>query len=74
MGADTGFTPRFIDLDPTGRLLYAANEAGDTVVTFAVEASTGKLASTGQSVKMEAPSRSPSQVHPKRAVADAERP
>ena len=55
MGADTGFTPRFIDLDPTGRLLYAANEAGDTVVTFAVEASTGKLASTGQSVKTGSP-------------------
>jgi len=34
--------------------LYAANEAGDTVVTFAVEAS-GKLAPTGQVVNNAKP-------------------
>ena len=50
-----GATPRFIGLDPKGHFLYAANEAGDTVVTFALEASTGKLASTGQVVKNASP-------------------
>jgi 6-phosphogluconolactonase (cycloisomerase 2 family) len=33
-----------------GRFLYAANEEGDTVVTFAPEAGIGKLTPTGQVV------------------------
>jgi 6-phosphogluconolactonase (cycloisomerase 2 family) len=49
-----GSTARFIGLDPTGRFLYAANEAGDTVVTVTVEAS-GKLTATGQVVKNGSP-------------------
>ena len=32
--------PRFICLDPTGRFLYAANEQGDTIVRFRVDAAT----------------------------------
>jgi len=36
-----GVGPRFLGLDPTGRFLYAANEDGDTIVTFALDASGG---------------------------------
>jgi len=38
-----------------GHFLYAANEEGDTVVTFAPEAGTGKLTPTGQVVKNARP-------------------
>jgi 6-phosphogluconolactonase len=43
-----GGGPRFIGLDPAGRFLNAANENGDTVVTFKVDQASGKLDPTGQ--------------------------
>jgi 6-phosphogluconolactonase (cycloisomerase 2 family) len=46
-----GSGPRFIGLDPAGHFLYAANEQGDTVVTFRVDGSSGKLTPTGQVIK-----------------------
>jgi 6-phosphogluconolactonase (cycloisomerase 2 family) len=33
-----GRGPRFIGLDPAGRFLHAANEQGDTVVAFRIDA------------------------------------
>ena len=50
-----GAGPRFIGLDPAGHFLHAANEQGDTVVTFRVDASSGELAPTGQVVKNASP-------------------
>jgi 6-phosphogluconolactonase (cycloisomerase 2 family) len=44
-----------VALDPSDRFLYAANENGDTIVTFAVAARSGKLTPTGQVVKSASP-------------------
>jgi 6-phosphogluconolactonase len=46
-----GRVPRFIGRDPAGHFLYAANEQGDTVVTFRIDATSGLLAPTGQVIK-----------------------
>jgi 6-phosphogluconolactonase len=50
-----GVGPRFIGLDPAGRFLQAANEQGDNIVTFRVDAGSGKLTPTGQVVKNTSP-------------------
>lgn len=50
-----GSGPRFIGLDPAGHFLNAANEQGDNVVTFKVDADTGKLAPTGQEIRTASP-------------------
>jgi 6-phosphogluconolactonase len=50
-----GSGPRFIGLDPAGHFLNAANEQGDTVVTFRVDGSSGKLTPTGQVIKNASP-------------------
>jgi 6-phosphogluconolactonase (cycloisomerase 2 family) len=50
-----GAGPRFEGLDPAGRFLYAANEGGDAIVTFAVDAASGGLRSTGQVIKIASP-------------------
>jgi 6-phosphogluconolactonase len=50
-----GSTPRFFGLDPSGKFLYAANEQGDTIATFRVDAASGKLALTGQVIKVPSP-------------------
>jgi 6-phosphogluconolactonase len=50
-----GDGPRFIGLDPTGRFLNAANENGDTVVTFKVDQASGKLEPTGQVIANGSP-------------------
>jgi 6-phosphogluconolactonase (cycloisomerase 2 family) len=44
-----------VGLDPAGRFLYAANEGGDAIVTFAVDAASGGLRSTGQAIKIASP-------------------
>jgi 6-phosphogluconolactonase (cycloisomerase 2 family) len=51
-----GHTPRFFTLDPTGNLLYAANLESDNIVTFQVDQSSGKLATTGQVMQTGSPS------------------
>src|SRR6185312_2178268 len=38
-----GQGPRFFRIDPTGRWLYAANEASDTIVRFSIDQKTGAL-------------------------------
>ena len=53
--ATQGARPRFIGLDPAGRFLHAANEQGDTIVTFGVDAVSGKLAPTGQVIRIASP-------------------
>jgi 6-phosphogluconolactonase len=50
-----GGGPRFIGLDPSGHFLNAANEQGDNVVTFKVDAGSGKLTPTGQNIKNGSP-------------------
>jgi len=51
-----GKVPRFFALDPSGTFLYAANQNSDTIVTFRVDASTGRLKPTGQIVRTGSPS------------------
>ena len=48
-------TRRFFTLDPGANFLYAANQDSDTIVTFRVNKATGKLAPTGQIVKVGSP-------------------
>jgi 6-phosphogluconolactonase len=55
-GPTRGRTPRFFGLDPTGRLLYAANLDSDNIVAFRVDAETGRLTPTGQTVETGSPS------------------
>lgn len=50
-----GSGPRFIGLDPAGHFLNAANEQGDNVVTFKVDAASGKLTPTGQELRTASP-------------------
>ena len=54
-GIGAGFLGNVAGLDPAGRFLYAANENGDTVVTFKVDTSSGKLTPTGQVIKNSSP-------------------
>ncbi len=51
-----GKTPRFFTLDPSGTVLYAANQDSDAIVCFRVDQVTGKLTPTGQVVKTGSPS------------------
>jgi len=48
-------TRAFIGLDPAGRFLYAANEQGDAIVAFGVDARSGKLVPTGQILNTKNP-------------------
>ena len=50
-----GKTPRHFGVDPTGRWLLAENQDSGTVVVFAIDAATGRLTPTGQSVEVPAP-------------------
>jgi 6-phosphogluconolactonase len=50
-----GKDPRFVGLDPSGHYFNAANEQGDTVVTFKVDPASGKLTPTGQVIKNGSP-------------------
>jgi 6-phosphogluconolactonase (cycloisomerase 2 family) len=48
-------TVRFFSLDPTARMLYAANVDSDTIVPFAVDRGSGMLTPTGQIVHVNSP-------------------
>lgn len=50
-----GRSPRHITLDPTGRWMFSANQASGEITLFAVDGSSGRLTSTGKSVKVVAP-------------------
>jgi 6-phosphogluconolactonase len=42
-----GKTPRHFEIDPTGKLLFAENEASDNIVVFHIDQKTGHLTPTG---------------------------
>jgi 6-phosphogluconolactonase len=50
-----GQVPRGLGIDPAGRWLVVANQASGNVVAFAIDAATGLLATTGQTLKIGAP-------------------
>ena len=50
-----GKTPRSFEIDPTGKLLFAANQKSDNIVIFRIDAKTGKLAPTGQVLEVGSP-------------------
>jgi len=50
-----GKTPRFFEIDPTGRFLYVANEDSDTIVQFEIAPETGQLKPTGQVIECGSP-------------------
>ena len=50
-----GSTPRNFALDPSGTLLLAANQNSDTIVTFHVDSTTGKLRPTGHVAAVPSP-------------------
>lgn len=50
-----GRTPRHFALSPDGRLLVAANQDSDSLVTFRVDTETGKLTPTGHSAAVPSP-------------------
>jgi 6-phosphogluconolactonase len=53
--ATTGKTPRNFEIDPSGRFLFAANEASDNIAIFRIDEATGRLATTGQILTTPAP-------------------
>ncbi|MES2713738.1 MAG: lactonase family protein [Pseudomonadota bacterium] len=50
-----GPSPRFIGLAPGGRFLYAANEQGDTILPFRVDATSGRLTQAGAAILCKSP-------------------
>lgn len=50
-----GKTPRSFAIDPTGRLLFVANQKSDNIVIFGIDAKTGKLTPTGQVLDVASP-------------------
>jgi 6-phosphogluconolactonase len=49
-----GKTPRNFAIDPTGRFLLAANQESGNIVVFRIDAATGRLTPTGESVEVPA--------------------
>ena len=50
-----GKTPRSFGIDPNRQILLAANQDSDSVVTFRIDADSGKLQPTGQSMQVPTP-------------------
>jgi len=50
-----GRQPRHFAVDPSGSFLYAANQASDSITTFAIDKTSGALKSTGQVVRTGSP-------------------
>jgi 6-phosphogluconolactonase len=50
-----GQVPRGLGIDPTGRWLIVANQKSDAAVEFAIDAPTGKISATGQTLKIGSP-------------------
>ena len=53
--ATRGKTPRGFGIDPTGTFLLAAHQDSNNVVVFRIDAGAGKLAPTGQQLKVKSP-------------------
>ncbi|WP_162538333.1 lactonase family protein [Granulicella sp. WH15] len=47
--------PRSFAIDPTGSFLLAASELHNTIVSYKIDQSTGKLAPTGKQISMDTP-------------------
>jgi 6-phosphogluconolactonase len=50
-----GTTPRNFTIDPTGKFLLAAGQNSHSVTGFAIDAETGRLSFTGQSLDVPSP-------------------
>ena len=50
-----GNWPRNFALDPSGRLLFVANQRSNSIVAFRVDQATGRLTPTGQQVEVPSP-------------------
>ncbi len=50
-----GHTPRNFNFDPTGHWLWAENQGSDSILIFSVDAATGDLKPTGQTLKVGQP-------------------
>jgi len=50
-----GKTPRSFAIDPTGTLLFAANQQSNNIVVFRIDEKTGHLTPTGQVLEVAAP-------------------
>jgi 6-phosphogluconolactonase len=50
-----GKTPRHFEIDPTGKLLFAENEASDNIVVFHIDQKTGHLTPTGNVLNVAQP-------------------
>jgi len=50
-----GKTPRSFEIDPTGRLLFAANQKSNNIVVFEIDQTTGRLTPTGQTLDVASP-------------------
>ena len=50
-----GSTPRHFSIDPTGTLLFAANQASGTVFAFRIDGQSGALTSLGQVASVSDP-------------------
>ncbi|HXZ32068.1 MAG TPA: lactonase family protein [Terriglobales bacterium] len=50
-----GKTPRTFEIDPTGTLLFAANQQSDNIVVFKIDKKKGRLTPTGQALDVASP-------------------
>jgi 6-phosphogluconolactonase len=50
-----GKTPRHFAIDPTGTYLLAENQDSNNIVVFHIDAATGNLTPTGQTVEVPSP-------------------
>lgn len=50
-----GKTPGNFEIDPTGTLLFAANEESDNIVIFRIDQKTGRLTPTGKVLEVPSP-------------------
>ena len=50
-----GRTPRSFGIDPSGAFLIAANQESDTVVSYRIDAQSGRLTPTGKSAEVPTP-------------------
>ncbi|MFZ0883607.1 MAG: lactonase family protein [Candidatus Acidiferrales bacterium] len=50
-----GKTPRNFAIDPSGRWLLAANQDSNNIVTFRINAKSGRLTSAGKSIEVNSP-------------------
>jgi len=55
IAATQGSTPRGFNFEPGGRYLFAANQGTGSIVTFAVDGESGRLAPTGAKVDVPRP-------------------